>query len=303
MWRGERLVTRTFRPGLAARRSATNGAAAETCSKLSSTSNRRRPRRASSNVSFVGRVPSSRTRRARATAGATRRGSRSTARETKPTPSANASRRSDATWMARRVLPTPPGPVRVSKRTSGRRRVSTTAAMSLSRPISGEGASGRSDPKASSSATSTSVEVEDWVGGAGKMSGVFSRTSDIASRSYGESLRGGKVGVGCPDHREGRWPPSTVPPRATSRHALPVSTPTFHNARPPCSVSASVSTGHRHHTERRWAAVTAHNGNGRQVGARSDGKEVQVPDSGPYRATVRRSPCTAKMADSDARRG
>ena len=39
--------------------------------------------------------------------------------------------------MARRVLPTPPGPVRVSSRQSGERSRSATATLSCSRPIKG----------------------------------------------------------------------------------------------------------------------------------------------------------------------
>src|SRR5713226_2168438 len=52
---------------------------------------------------------------------------------------ANGSQRdeADAFGKLRRVLPTPPGPVRVTKRTSGRRRRAHTACTSCSRPING----------------------------------------------------------------------------------------------------------------------------------------------------------------------
>src|SRR5438045_3244599 len=52
--------------------------------------------------------------------GATRAGSLVGARFTKNTPSAKRSLSSAATWRPRRVLPTPPGPVRVTRRTSSR---------------------------------------------------------------------------------------------------------------------------------------------------------------------------------------
>src|SRR5215469_15752059 len=64
------------------------------------------------------------------------------ARETKRTPSAKASRSSMATSSARRVLPTPPVPVRVTKRTSTRLRRAHTAVISCSLPTSGAGGTG-----------------------------------------------------------------------------------------------------------------------------------------------------------------
>ena len=73
----------------------------------------------------------------------TRSGSRTAARETKTTPSANAVSSSLATSIASRVLPTPPGPVSVTSRISGRRSRSHTAARSRSRPTSGVSGMGR----------------------------------------------------------------------------------------------------------------------------------------------------------------
>jgi hypothetical protein len=55
----------------------------------------------------------------------------------------NASRASSATCNANRVLPTPPGPVSVSRRTSGWRSRSRSDAISSSRPT--RGVSGRED--------------------------------------------------------------------------------------------------------------------------------------------------------------
>ena len=55
---------------------------------------------------------------------------------TKATPSAESGAHCSATAIARRVLPTPPGPVSVSRRTSGRRSSARRVASSTSRPIS-----------------------------------------------------------------------------------------------------------------------------------------------------------------------
>ena len=134
-----RLVTRTFKPWAGAEQDrATTGAASTTCSKLSSTKQRAldpkamgepieeriaapflNPERASDCGNDQGRI-----------------GNRAEADEPDlvarlaPRPHAAAAR-------ASRVLPTPPGPVRVSSRTSSRRSRSVIAATSRSRPISG----------------------------------------------------------------------------------------------------------------------------------------------------------------------
>ena len=50
-----------------------------------------------------------------------------------------------ATVRANRVLPTPPGPVRVSSRTSGRRKSATSVAISRSRPTNGVSGRGSGD--------------------------------------------------------------------------------------------------------------------------------------------------------------
>ncbi len=67
----------------------------------------------------------------------TRAGSRIGVRSTNSTPSAKAGSRSAATWRARRVLPMPPGPVSVRRRTAGASSSWHTAATSRARPISG----------------------------------------------------------------------------------------------------------------------------------------------------------------------
>src|SRR3954447_9994004 len=70
-------------------------------------------------------------------AGATRPGSRMVSSSTLRTPSRNTSATTAAAATARRVLPTPPGPVRVTRRTTGSRNRATISARSPSRPISG----------------------------------------------------------------------------------------------------------------------------------------------------------------------
>jgi hypothetical protein len=73
----------------------------------------------------------------------TKAGSVMGASATKNAPSSNSSSSSAAICKPRRVLPMPPGPVRVSKRTSSPRRRSRTSLSSRSRPTSGVGWAGR----------------------------------------------------------------------------------------------------------------------------------------------------------------
>ena len=75
--------------------------------------------------------------------GRTSAGSAIGASATKNTPCGKSSTSSAAAWSASRVLPVPPGPVSVSRRTSSRRSCSAIAASSRSRPISGVGWTGR----------------------------------------------------------------------------------------------------------------------------------------------------------------
>ena len=97
-------------------RAATSGPAAVRYSKLSSTRSRRRSPTIAARGSLIGRLPVSSTPRARAIVGRTSAGSRSGARSTKATPSGNCARVARAASCARRVLPMPPGPVRVTRR-------------------------------------------------------------------------------------------------------------------------------------------------------------------------------------------
>ena len=98
----------------------TSGAAASTCSKLSSTQ-QQLLRSADGGAERLGQRPATAVLRrpsAWAMAEATSPGSLIGASATKNTPSAKCSITSAATCSARRVLPIPPGPVRVSSRTS-----------------------------------------------------------------------------------------------------------------------------------------------------------------------------------------
>ena len=136
IWSRTRLVARTVSPGQPPSRSATSGAAATRCSKLSSTSSSRRSRRNAISRSTIVSSPATRTPRTWAMADATRSGSEIEAKPTNHTPPGKSSTRSAATRIASRVFPTPPGPVRVSRRRSGRRSHGTRAATSPSRPTS-----------------------------------------------------------------------------------------------------------------------------------------------------------------------
>ncbi len=134
---GSRLVASTLRRGAPSSSSATSGAASSTCSRLSSTSSSSRPARCSASTTRSGRSPVSRRPSAAAMAGIKPAGSGTVARGTKKTPSAKSSTNSAATCSPRRVLPIPPGPVRVRRRTWGRQSRSRTAATSRSRPTRG----------------------------------------------------------------------------------------------------------------------------------------------------------------------
>jgi hypothetical protein len=110
---GARLLAMTRSRGQLVKRSATRGAVGKTCSKLSITNRRSRSPSASKRLSRSGRRPRSWTPTAAATAAGTSAGSRTGASSTKATPSATVAAISVATARASRVLPTPPGPVRV----------------------------------------------------------------------------------------------------------------------------------------------------------------------------------------------
>ena len=148
--KGVRLVTRIVNLGHAARRSARSFAASNRCSKLSSTSSRRRSRKAATRLAARGWSDDSRTASERAIGrqDEVRTGHREQGGR-RWTPAAKRSATSSATRRASRVLPTPPGPVSVTRRTSSRHRRSATACdLPLATDEAGERYAGRlvSDP-------------------------------------------------------------------------------------------------------------------------------------------------------------
>ena len=123
-----RLVTSTLRSGQCSRSSTIPTAAGVTCSKLSSTSRSCRSRSCASSASSGRASLVAATPTARATAAKASSTSRSALRSTKNTPSANCGTSSAAARIASRVLPVPPGPVRVMSRTSSAARRSREVA-------------------------------------------------------------------------------------------------------------------------------------------------------------------------------
>ena len=128
------LVTSTWSPGQRSRRVSTaDAAAASTCSQLSSTSSSSRSARWSVNAGSMSPAPPS--DRAPTTAAISPTTSCSSvidARSTNHAPSGNWWSTSAATWSDSRVLPTPPGPTRVTTRSEGTSSIS--CAISSSRP-------------------------------------------------------------------------------------------------------------------------------------------------------------------------
>ena len=117
--------------------------AASTCSQLSTTSSTSLSASASISRAATRAPGASGSPNARATWPSTRPGSCTGARSTKTTPSAKRGAASAATASARRVLPTPGGPVRVSSRASGSESVARSGASSACRPIRGSAGRGR----------------------------------------------------------------------------------------------------------------------------------------------------------------
>ncbi len=158
MCSASRLVARTVRRGHAASSRATTPAASVTCSKLSRTRSIRRSRRRSTSSSSSGRSMTSPRPTARATATSRALASRAPDRSTKATPSANPGARSSAALIASVVLPVPPGPVNVSRRTEPSARRPRIWASSSPRPISPAALAGRSAPTARTVTSGGNVE-------------------------------------------------------------------------------------------------------------------------------------------------
>ena len=135
---GLRLDTSTFSRLAIPRIAATAGAASVTCSKLSSTSSRCLSRRWSPRASTTDSPGTVGTSRTSAIASGTSSASDTAASSTKYTPPEKRSLIRDASSIDSRVLPVPPGPVRVTTRTSGSNRTTGISSSWRSRPISGE---------------------------------------------------------------------------------------------------------------------------------------------------------------------
>ncbi len=136
-----RLVTSATTPGAAPSSSATTGAAPITCSKLSSTSTSRRARRYDFR-SVISPPPEVLSPSAAAIAAITSSAARTEPSSTNRTPSSKPAPTRCATSTASLLFPTPPGPVRVTRRTPSARTRSPTAATSSSRPTSGVAGTG-----------------------------------------------------------------------------------------------------------------------------------------------------------------
>ena len=159
---GARLVASTASRGAAASSSATSGAAWSSCSKLSSSEQDAPVAQVLRERIGGGRSPSS-TSSASRSSSASSAGSATGARSTKTAPSRSSAASSSATASASRVLPVPPGPVSVTRRTSSRRSSAVTAAISSRRPTSGVGGVGRrrAPARACSGAAERRIVAED----------------------------------------------------------------------------------------------------------------------------------------------
>ena len=129
-----RLVTKILRWSDESSNSATNGAAAIICSKLSKTSRIRRPRKKAFTVSINDFPPDSLTPSICATAEMSRSGLVTAASSTKKMPSGNSAKQRLATVWDKTVLPVPPVPVSVIRRTSPCRRRFSIFVISRLRP-------------------------------------------------------------------------------------------------------------------------------------------------------------------------
>jgi hypothetical protein len=136
------LVTISFTPWQPESSSPSAGAPSSRCSNPSSTRSTSRTPRCSITSSSLLRSPTSLRPRCRAMADGTSSASSIGSSGTNHTPSANPSAARAAARAASRVLPTPPAPVRVRRRTSLRPSSPSTCSRSPSRPISGVGSGG-----------------------------------------------------------------------------------------------------------------------------------------------------------------
>ena len=115
-----RLVARIATPGQRANSSSRSRAASTTCSRLSRMSSHRSSPRCSTRACSGESVPARSAPTARAMPASTCSGSVTAASGTNTVPASKRSRNRSPTANANRVLPIPPGPVSVTRRTSGR---------------------------------------------------------------------------------------------------------------------------------------------------------------------------------------
>ena len=128
-----REVAMTFTVAVRARIvSISSAAASRRCSQLSKIISKRRPESASAMLSVTDRPAWGVTPNPVATTSATAAGSPRGASSISHTPSGNSGTSSAATWRARRVLPTPPTPVKVTRRWV--RTSVTSSSMAPARP-------------------------------------------------------------------------------------------------------------------------------------------------------------------------
>ena len=139
---GARLVTRTCSGGTDISRSLTSGAASSTCSKLSSTSSVARSWQATRARLGKSATVMSENPKPSAIAEAARAASPAAASGTKTTRAASSAAVARAISSARRVFPTPPGPMRVTRRRARPSSHWRTICSSASRPRSGVNGTG-----------------------------------------------------------------------------------------------------------------------------------------------------------------
>lgn len=140
---GARLVASTRSCGAAASRRLRSGAASSRCSKLSVSSRSRRVLRKTSSASPGSRSGARVRAKVPASAAGSSAGLFRRARSTNQAPSAYCACAACAASSASRVLPTPPGPVSVTRRASGRVSNSVSCARSATRPTKRSGGTGR----------------------------------------------------------------------------------------------------------------------------------------------------------------
>jgi hypothetical protein len=136
-----RLVAKIATPGQRANSSPRAPATPVTCSRLSNTGSQRSSPSCSARASSGARVPARSAPTARAIPATTCSGRVTAARATNTMPAAKRSPRPSATATARRVLPTPPGPLKVTSR--ARSSSPPTSAISSWRPTNEVSCTGR----------------------------------------------------------------------------------------------------------------------------------------------------------------